>query len=172
MRFAFAVTASLFIATSAFAAIPKQAAKKPTPTKILKGEGVTIGGLAGTGFTLLDLRRTADNKKKIERLVIDVGDRTGAPMKGWPGYYHAELKKNPARLVLDFSQMPNTKVDQIGLNTRLKNSLAVKKSNMTVDPVDSTLNLTLDLKPNTRVRIAQVPGKKATSKVVVDFIVE
>jgi len=171
MRLYFALTATLLFATTALAAIP-QKTKKPTPTKILSGEGVSIGGLAGSGFTLLDIRRTADTKKKIERLVIDVGDRTGAAMKGWPGYYHAELKKNPARLVLDFSQMPSSRLDQISLNTRLKNSLAVRKSNLTVDPVDSTLNLTLDLKPNTRVRVAQVPGKKTTSKVVVDFIVE
>jgi hypothetical protein len=171
MRLFFALAATLILTSSAFAAIP---AKKQVvaPMRILVGEGVSIGGLAGTGFTLLDLRRTADRKKKIERLVLDVGDRTGAVMKGWPGYYHAELKKNPSRLVLDFAQMGSSRIDQVSLNTRLKNSLAIQKSNITVDPVDSTLNLTLDLKPNTRVRVAQVPGKKMTSKVVVDLITE
>ncbi len=61
--------------------------------KILSGEGATFGGISGSGFTLMDLRRSSDDKKKIERLVIDVGDANGVALKGWPGYYYAELKK-------------------------------------------------------------------------------
>ncbi|WP_374075097.1 hypothetical protein [Bdellovibrio bacteriovorus] len=161
---------AFLLAVPAFAAVPSQKAKPVS--KILSGQGVSFGGLAGTGFTMMDLRRTADSKKKIERIVIDVGDMNGGVIRGWPGYYFAELKNNPQRLVIDFAQMPNANVDQGQIASRMKGSLAVLKSSMSLDPVDSSLNLTLDLKKNTKVRMYQVAGKKTTSKVVIDLIAE
>ncbi|UOF01063.1 hypothetical protein [Bdellovibrio reynosensis] len=165
------VSVALLWNSFSFAAVPAES-KKATVSKVLSGQGISFGGLAGTGFTLLDLRRTSDTKKKVERVVIDVGDMNGAPLRGWPGYYFAELKKNPSRLVIDFAQMPNAHIDQGKIKNIMKNSLAVKTSTMSLDPVDSSLNLTLDLKQNTKVRVYQVAGKKQTSKVVVDFWVE
>ncbi|AHZ83554.1 hypothetical protein AB1A81_14550 [Bdellovibrio bacteriovorus] len=170
MKYIGCVLAAL-LALPAQAAISKQQSK-PAASKILSGEGVSFGGLAGTGFTLMDVRRTADAGKKVERIVIDVGDINGGMLRGWPGYYYAELKKNPQRLVVDFAQMPNANIDQKRLAERLKGSLAVVKTNMSLDPVDSSLNLTLDLKKNTKVRVYQVAGKKSTSKVVIDLITE
>lgn len=163
---------AVLFAIPVIAAVPSAKVKPTAPAKILSGEGVSFGGLAGTGFTLLDLRRTADVRKKVERIVIDVGDLSGAPVRGWPGYYYAELKKNPQRLVVDFSQMPNANINQARINERMKSSLAVLKSSMSVDPIDSSLNLTLDLKKNTKVRVYQVAGKKSTSKVVIDLLSE
>ncbi|WP_413943288.1 hypothetical protein [Bdellovibrio sp. HCB-162] len=163
---------AFLLAVPAIAAVPAQKTKPTAASKILSGEGVSFGGLAGTGFTMMDLRRTADTKKKIERVVIDVGDMNGGVIRGWPGYYYAELKKNPQRLVIDFAQMPNANIDQTQIASRFKGSMAVMKSAMSLDPVDSSLNLTLDLKPNTKVRMYQVAGKKTTSKVVIDLITE
>lgn len=162
---------SFFITLQALAAIPPKQGV-PVAAKILSGAGSSFGGLAGSGFTLLDVRRTADARKKIERLVFDVGDKEGHSMRGWPGYYHAELKSNPSRLVLDFSQMPSSRVTQLDVDSRLKGSLAIRQAVMSLEPVESTLNLTLDLKKNTKVRVYQVMGKKSTSKVVVDLITE
>lgn len=161
---------ALFLTLPAMAAIPVNKPAVTATPKILAGTGSTYGGLAGNGFTLIDLRRTAD--KKIERLVIDIGDKNGNVMRGWPGYYHAELKNNPQRLVLDFSQMPETRLDQTMLNSRLKGSIAIHKAVMSLEPVDNVLNLTMDLKKNTKVRVYQVMGKKSTAKVVVDLIAE
>lgn len=166
-----ALTLSSLWTIHAVAAVPSEK-PKPSVSKILSGQGISYGGLAGTGFTLLDLRRTATKDQKIERLVIDVGDLGGQTIRGWPGYYHAELKSNPSRLIIDFAQMPNANLDSDQLAARLKSSAAVTKTSMTVDPVDSSLNLTLDLKKNTKVRVYQVSGKKTTSKVVVDLISE
>jgi hypothetical protein len=161
--------AALLLALPAFAAIP---AKKAVAPKILSGVGETFGGLAGTGFTLLDVRKTGDKSKKVERIVFDVGDMAGAKMRGWPGYFHAELKNKPQRLVLSFSQMPNSHVDGVALASRMKDSMAVKNTALSLDPVDSSLNLSFDLKPNTKVRVYQVAGKKETSKVVIDLMTE
>lgn len=149
------------------AAVPK---KLQAPVgKILRSEGAATGGVAGVGFSLMDLRRTADNKKKFERVVIDIGDMHGQSIKGLPAYFHAELKKNPSRLVLDFNQTPVSKLDESKLSNRFKGSLFVKKTSMILDPEDKALNLTFDLKPGTTARIFQVKGQKTTSKVVVDL---
>lgn len=161
---------SLLLALPVSAAVPKKT--QTAAPKILSGKGELYGGLAGSGFTLLDVRKTAAKGKKLERLVFDVGDQNGAKMKGWPGYFHAELKNNPQRLVLSFSQMPNSLVNEVALNHRLRDSVAVRKTVMNLDPVDSSLNLTMDLKQNTKVRVYQVAGKKTTSKVVVDLLAQ
>ena len=163
--------AALFLSLPALASVPAKPAAPAVP-KTLSGSGFTYGGLAGTGFTLLDIRRTADQRRKIERLVFDVGDKNGKDMRGWPGYYHAELKSNPQRLVLDFAQMPNSRLDQTAVTSRLRGSMAIRNTVMSLEPVDGTLNLTMDLKQNTKVRVYQVMGKKMTSKVVVDLISE
>ncbi|MBO9666111.1 MAG: hypothetical protein J7501_04800 [Bdellovibrio sp.] len=165
------VLAALLLALPVSAAIPQKKAVVGKP-KILSGAGETYGGLAGTGFTLMDLRRTADRSRKVERLVFDIGDMQGANLRGWPGYFHAELKKNPQRLVISFAQMPNSRLNDVALATRMKGSAAITKTAMSLDPVDSSLNLTMDLKQNTKVRVYQVAGKKATSKVVVDLMAE
>lgn len=159
------------IGVSATAAVPAKSAG-PGLSKLLVGEGITFGGIAGAGFTLKDFRRTADVKKKIERIVMDVGDRNGADIRGWPGYYHIELKKNPRQLIIDFAQMPNSRINQKAIALKMKNSMAVSKTSMSLDPVDGSLNLTMDLKTNAKVKVYQVAGKKSTSKVVVDLIVE
>lgn len=165
-KFVFAL--SMIFCLQVSAAIPAKP-KAPTIGRILVAEGEATGGVAGTGFSLMDLRRTADAKKKVERIVLDFGDLQGNAQKGLPAYFHAELKKNPNRLVMDFSQTPNSRLDDGRLASRFKNSLFVKKSSMILDPEDKALNLTLDLKPGTVARVFQVRGEKTTAKVVVDL---
>ena len=156
---------TILAALSARAAIPPK-------THILQHSGSQIGGVAGSGFTLLDLRVTQDRNKKIERIVMDVGDMNGEPLKGLPGYFHVELKDNPQKLVIDLAQTPHSKVDDRKLAAAFQKSLAVSKTAITVDPTDNTLTISLDLKKNTRARVLQVAGQKQTSKVVVDLISE
>jgi hypothetical protein len=166
----FLLVAAISIAYSlpSFAAIP-QKVKPPALGRILFNEGAATGGVAGSGFSLLDLRRTADNKKHVERVVIDIGDMQGQKLKGMPAYFHAELKKNPSKLVLDFDQTPISRLDEGRLQDRFKGSMFVKKTSMILDPEDKALNLTMDLKPGTAARVFQVKGVKGTSKVVIDF---
>ncbi|MBK9323945.1 MAG: hypothetical protein IPM97_13550 [Bdellovibrionaceae bacterium] len=150
------------------AAIPTKL-KGPVPGRILVNEGQAMGGIAGSGFSLMDLRRSSDAKKRVERVVIDIGDMQGQTLKGLPGYFHAELKKNPSKLILDFDQTPVSRLDEGRLKDRFKGSLFVRKTSMILDPEDKALNLTFDLKPGTIARVFQVKGEKGTSKVVVDF---
>lgn len=155
-------------ALSAQAALPP----KKAPVRFLQGNASQNGGMAGTGFTLLDMRRTADTKRRIERVVLDIGDMKGGPNKGLPGYFHVELKEHPDRLVIDMAQTPQSRVDEKKLARIFASSLAVKKTSITQDPSDGTLNIALDLKKKTKVRVLQVPGQKQTSKIVVDMVVQ
>lgn len=169
----------LLFCIPAFSAVSKNEVKKevkkankPAVAQFLNTRGSMHGGAAGSGFTLLDVRRTANAKRKIERVVIDIGDRNGKPLAGKPGFYFAEFQKKQNRVILDFSQMPSARVDQKKLANIFKSSKAVRASRMSLDPVDNALNLSLDLKKNTKVKVYSVPGKKTTSKVVLDFITE
>lgn len=155
------------ISAPAFAAIPKKAAA-PAPQKILSGNAAVTGGLAGLGFSLKNLTVTKIGGR--ERVVIDIADLGGGVLKGYPGYYHAELQKDPQRLVLDFSQMPNVFLDEKTINQRLRSSQHVAKSSVLIDPTDQTLSLILDLKKSTKAQVFQVKGNKGTSRVVVDLM--
>lgn len=159
-----------FLLFGLFALSMTTQAAVPAKVRLLEKKGSQIGGVAGSGFTLLDLRHSQDSKRKLERIVLDVGDLNGANMKGLPGYFQVELKDNPQKLVINLAQMPHSKIDQQKLSRVLAKSLSIQKSVMALDPTDNTLTITLDLKQNTRARVLQVPGKKLTSKVVVDLI--
>lgn len=149
------------------AAIPAKKAA-PAPGKILSEAGAVAGGLAGSGFSLTNV--TLSKTPGKERLVIDLGDLNGAPIKGYPAYYHAEMQKNPHRLVIDFAQTPNAMVNEKTINDRLKASNKIQSTTILIDPTDQTLSLILELKKDARAQVFQVPGQKGTGRVVVDLL--
>lgn len=156
-----------FISEIVYAAVNKT---KTAPSKILEGTGSMIGGVAGTGFSLLDLRKSQDMKHKAERIVFDIGDLRGRKQKGLPGYYHVQMLQNPSRLVIDFSQMPASKINAQEIQKRLASSMFIKSTELALDPIDQSLNLVLFLKNKPKAKVFQVAGQKSTSKVVVDLI--
>jgi hypothetical protein len=151
----------ILICEVSFSAIPMQ------PSNVQKSTLSLVGGSAGLGFSLLDIRST--HSKNKERVVIDIGGMKGSSLKGRPGYFHAQVLENPHRLVIDFAQMPASKIDIKTLNKKLSQSLGIKSSQMSLDPVDQTLSLVFELKNKPQVKVYQVAGVKSTSKVVVDL---
>lgn len=151
---------------SAQAAIPVKKMVGP-PQKILSGQNAVTGGAAGSGFSLTNVTLAKTPGK--ERVILDVGDLQGMPHRGFPAYYHAELRENPRRLILDFAQMPNVLVDEKALHAKLRGSTAISNSTILIDPTDQTLSLVLDLRKNVKAEVFQVAGKKGTSRVVVDL---
>lgn len=156
-----------YVSEVVYAAVSKA---KTAPNKILNGTGSIIGGVAGTGFSLVDLRKSQDAKHNIERLVFDIGDIRGQVQKGLPGYYHVQMLQNPSRLVIDFSQMPASKLNAQEIQKRLSSSAYIKSTELALDPIDQSLNLVLFLKNNPKAKVYQVAGEKNTSKVVVDLL--
>lgn len=148
------------------AAIPSRQ-KTPRPQKILSGSAAVTGGVAGAGFSIQNI--TWAKLAQKERLIIDMGDLAGKDIKGLPGYYHAELQANPPRLILDFSQTPNSLLEESDVRAKLKASQKVSSSKLLLDPTDQTMSLILDLKKGTKAQIFQVKGQKGTGRVVVDL---
>ncbi len=152
---------------SAFAAIPAKKSEQPQPQKILSKSGFVMGGIAGSGFSIRNLTWAQVAEK--ERVVIDIGDLGGQELRGYPGYYHAELQENPARLILDFSQTSQAYVEEAVIRAKLKDSKRISASRLLLDPTDQTMSLIFDLKKGTKAQVFQVKGQKGTSRVVVDF---
>lgn len=142
----------------------------PRPMKVLSDQGALIGGAAtGSPMTIKDVRLVKVGVR--ERLIVDVTDVKGAPIKGPPGYYHVELKRKPSKqLVIDFAQTTGSFMNEAALKERLKTSQKIVSSRLMVDPYDQSVVLVLDLKEAAQVQVFQVPGKKATGRVVVDLL--
>lgn len=149
-----------------WAAIPKN----PTALKVLTAPTAVIGGISGVGYSILNVKKELNKQAKYERLIIDIGDLQGKRNLGLPAYYHAQFTKDPARLVLDFAQVPVSKISQLQLQNILKGSQYVRHSRLLKDPSDGSMTVILDLKPSTKIRVMQVKGVKDTSKVVVDLL--
>lgn len=148
--------------------LPMAISTAAVPPKALVGEGMQVGGVAGTGFTLLGVQKS--KLAGVERLIFDIGDYQGAPLKGWPSYYHVELKDQPRQLVIDLAQTPNSKVDASLLNRVLKDSSLFGTAQVLSDPTEPNLTVIIDLKKSATVKVYQVAGKKSTSKIVIDLV--
>lgn len=165
-------TIFLTFSSSLFAAVPKltPAAPKQLLNKPVGGSIEMMGGTAGSLFTILDVRKSSDLKKKVERVVIDLGDQRGRALKGDVSFYHAELQSDPPRLILDIAQTPQSKLSFEEVQKRLSKSITIRKSTVMMDPVTNNTNISIDLQPGTKARVFPVKGVKDSSKIVIDLI--
>lgn len=162
----FTFSSSLFAAVPKLTpAQPKQLLNKPQSSSI-----EMMGGNAGALFTILDVRRSTDVKKKVERVVIDLGDSKGRGLRGDVGFYHAELQADPPRLVLDIAQTPQSKLSFEEVQKRLSKSITIRQSTVMIDPITNNTNISIDLQPGTKARVFPVKGVKDSSKIVIDLI--
>ncbi|MBL7545191.1 MAG: hypothetical protein JNL11_15340 [Bdellovibrionaceae bacterium] len=145
----------------------------PSSQKLQKGiiadQGAVSGGVAGNGFSMLKMQLVSMPNAKMERYIFDIGDLKGHKIKGLPGFYHVQLVKNPPQMVIDFSQMPVSRVFENDLTKTLKKSVLVSNGKLVSDPVDKTLTMVLNLKKPGKMKVMQVKGEKETSKLVVDL---
>jgi hypothetical protein len=127
-----------------------------------------IGGQAGSGFSLLRVKKLSSPSKNIERLVFYVGTKEGYRLQGLPGYFNA--LNSGKEIVIDFAQMPISKMTDNSLKEILKDSLFIKSSRIIQDPIDLTLTLRMELRRQAKMKIIQVKGNKETARVVVDLL--
>lgn len=145
----------------------------PPAQKIQKSlivdQGAISGGIAGNGFSMLKMQLVSMPNVKMERYIFDIGDLRGKKIKGLPGFYHVQLVKNPPQIVIDFSQMPVSRVFENDLTKTIKKSVLVSSGKLISDPTDKTLTMVLNLKKPGKMKVMQVKGEKDTSKLVVDL---
>lgn len=125
-----------------------------------------IGGQVGRGFSLTNIQLQHLNIG--ERWVLSVGDRFGQDNKNNPPYYHLEMK-NSQLIYLDLAQTVTSQLTNEQMIDRLKNSKFFKNIDVTVDPIDQSLNLRVQLKKQASLKVYQVKGEKQTSKIVLDL---
>lgn len=129
---------------SAAAAIAPLQVKPGRLVSAIRG-GALAGGRAAEEFSLLGIRRVA-GRAGVERLVFSYGDRNGKPLKGEPGFFQIALDRSAKRLVIDLAQVGQTAIDSKDLARILSDSQFVAGSDMTMDPLDGSTNITIHTK--------------------------
>lgn len=154
-----------------FAAVDRRLAANQKTNHYLQ-YGTIIGGETANGsrsYSLLDIRRIAAPKDKIERVLLDFGDSDGKPLKGLPGYYHVSIEKDQTRVVIDLSQMAGSNINQEKIRQIFRGSAMVKEARINYDPVDSSITLQLILKKKALLEVFQLPSQDKASRVVLDL---
>jgi hypothetical protein len=131
-------------------------------------DGVFVGGRSGTGFTLLDVRRSFDKKSQGERIVLDWGDDKARPLKGRIGFFHVGIDKRNRRMVVDLSQVTQSRLDEAAVTGKFKNSPLVKRAQMVFDPIEGSTQLILDFKSQMAVEAFYLIGEKDPTRLVLD----
>jgi hypothetical protein len=133
------------------------------PGKILRPAttGSFIGGRAGGIFSLLGVKPEIIGGK-TERITFLYGDKDGRLQKGEPGFFHISLDRNSRRIVLDFAQVQQTSVDQKKLAKIMGQSKFVESTEMTMDPIDGSTNVILNLNQAVRLRVDSSTGDQTS----------
>jgi len=164
---------------SGAATSPAKTAVQPVvqaPVQILNGAGVVRGGSAANYVTLLDVRRSQDVTKKIERIVVDWGDQALYPAAN-AGYYTIESKMKPPRVQINLAMALNNRFDVKSVLGKLSNGIWIKTARLEFDPISQSQNLLLELRKPVRLQVRALPGvvegktiDQHPARLVVDFV--
>lgn len=132
-------------------------------------DGVFIGGKAGKGTSLLNVRRTYSGKAKIERVIVDLGDHEMKPSGQHPGYFQVSMDAKNNRVVMDLSQLRFSKVTEAQLQNLFRQSPNVASAQLTLDPEDKAATMVLNLKRPMKLEVFQLLNKKKPGRVVMDL---
>jgi hypothetical protein len=154
-------------AVSLAQAAPQKLNLKPQPLGKYVHSGVVVGGIAGDGFSILRVQKlTAPDG--AERLVILYGNGFGQPVKTDPGYFHINVDDKHGRVSIDLAQVQKTAVDDKELAKLFSGSKLVAATEITMDPIDLSTNILLNLKQPTDVRAA-IDDYKGARTLVIDL---
>lgn len=159
----------IFLSLDLFSAIPPKA---KINSQFLTTSSFLKGGDYKELQSVLDIRHSADRKKNVERVVIDLGTKDGKSLFGEVGYYQVEYKKEANLLILDLAQTPISKITIEQLRARLKTSKLIRSMDMVLDPITNNLNLSMVLQDNVKPRVFRSKGQKTSSKIVVDVVLK
>lgn len=162
------VLALAFTTTQAFGASIYKKALDTKKDQYLTS-GVVIGGSAGPGFTLLNVRHETSKKLAMERIIFDLGNREGQPLLNKLGYFHVSVEKNPARVIIDLSQVARSRVSELDLARLFSKSPFVAKVEMSMEPEDSAAQIVLNTKGPIAAEVFEMPSAKKASRLVIDL---
>jgi len=154
-------------AAPALGAIPKKALDKKVDAYVQ--DGVIIGGRAGQSYSLLNVRRDVSPKIGMERVILDIGDMDGKPLRGGVNYFQASVEKNPARIVLDLAQVNRSAVTEAKLKKTFLKSPYIKRVELMADPEDRSATMVLYLKESMGVEVFEMPSNKRASRIGIEL---
>jgi len=132
-------------------------------------DGVFIGGKAGGGSSLLNVRRIYSPKAKMERVILDMGDKELRPSGTKLGYFQVSLDSQQNRLVVDLSQLKMSRVSEAAVQNLFKKSPYVTSAALTLDPEDKAATMVLNFKRPMKMEVFQVLKDNAPGKIVMDL---
>lgn len=148
-------------------AAPQKLAVKPQPLGKYVHSGVLVGGIAGDAFSIIRIQKL-NGADGAERLVILYGNSVGQPVKTQPGYFHINVDEKHGRVSIDLAQVQKTAVDDKQLAKLFSGSKLVAATEMTMDPIDLSTNILLNLKQKAEVRAA-IDQYKGARALVIDL---
>ncbi len=153
------------------AAIPsKTQIAIPAVSPILRGTGAIHGGLAGRGFSLLNIKSEIAKSQRLERLTVDIGDSALQPYVGAPGYFHIENNIQSRQVIIHFLQAINAKFDEKRLQQIFSKSPFVKSSRMNFETESQTMSMVLQMKKEASLRVLPVNGTTSrAAQLKIDF---
>ena len=134
-----------------------------------RNAGVFTGGTAGTGTSILAVRRSFSRKTALERVTVELGDREAKPVGDKMGYFQAGLDARNNRLTLDVSQLRMSKVSEGQVQRLFKGSALVAGVSFTLDPEDNAATMVLDLKKPVRLEVYRTVKRGAPARIVMDL---
>lgn len=167
---AIVVTLSVFLSgfiSREVHAAPHRAVAKPAPLGRYVAAGAIAGGSAGKGFSILRASQTKA-PDGAERFVIVYGDARGRTVKTSPGYFHIQVDKKSPRVSIDLAQVQMTTLDPEQLQKLFRGSKLVAETEMTMDPIDLSTNITLRLRAPVEAR-ANIESRNGTQVLVIDM---
>ncbi len=160
---------SIFSGVWADAAVPKgPLVVTPGKVSVAIHQGTVVGGKARDEFSLIAVRLEPAGQAGGERVSLMYGDRFGKPLNGEPGFFHVTVDRNSRRVVIDLAQMQMTAVGPERLAKTLATSKLVASSEMTMDPIDGSTNITLQTKVPVTVKVGSIEGD--SSRVYIEMM--
>lgn len=132
-------------------------------------DGVFIGGKAGSGTSLLNVRRIYSPKAKIERVTVELGDKEIKPAGKDIGYFQVSLDAKENRVVVDLSQLKYSRVTESAVQNLFKKSPYVSSVTLTLDPEDKAASMVLNLKRPMKMEVFQQLQDGKPGKIVMDL---
>lgn len=148
-------------------AAPQKMNVKPQPLGKYVHSGVLVGGKVGDAFSILRIQKSSA-PDGAERIVILYGNGFGQPVKTEPGYFHIQVDEKRGRVAIDLAQVQKTAVDEKELAKLFSGSRLVASTEMTMDPIDLSTNILLNLKQPADVKAA-IDEYKGARTLVIDL---
>lgn len=130
-------------------------------------DGVFTGGrVIAQGTSLLGVRRDFAPKSGLERIVVALGDKDAKPLAKGMAYFQASLDSANKRVVLDISQLKQSKISEAQVQRLFRTSPNVASIDFTLDPEDKAASMVVNLKRPMKLEVFQL---RKPARIVMDL---